>query len=76
VGWWTWVARTLPGDAEAGGVLMVAVLQLAIALGSTAGGVRFDSRGYQSTFAFSAALLLVGGFLVVVMARTNGTVSS
>ena len=31
-GWWTWIARTLPDDAEAGGGLMVAVIQLSIAL--------------------------------------------
>lgn len=32
VGWWTWLARSLPEDAEAGGGLMVAVIQLAITL--------------------------------------------
>ncbi|SUX73355.1 ribonucleoside transporter [Citrobacter freundii] len=37
-GWWTWIARTLPDDAEVGGGLMVAVIQLSIALGSTVGG--------------------------------------
>ena len=31
VGWWTWLAQTLPDDSEAGGGLMVAVVQLAIA---------------------------------------------
>jgi predicted MFS family arabinose efflux permease len=69
VGWWTWVARTLPQDAEAGGGLMVAVVQLAIALGSTVGGVLFDSSGYQSTFAVSAGLLLVAAFLAFLTAR-------
>ncbi|PZP91120.1 MAG: MFS transporter [Variovorax paradoxus] len=69
VGWWLWVARTLPHDAEAGGGLMVAVVQLAIALGSTVGGVLFDSSGYRGTFVFSAGLLLVGAFLVVLTAR-------
>ena len=69
VGWWLWVARTLPQDAEAGGGLMVAVVQLAIALGSTVGGLLFDSRGYQGTFVFSAGLLLVGAFMVVLTAR-------
>lgn len=68
VGWWTWIARTLPNDAEAGGGLMVAVVQLSIALGSTVGGVLFDSSGYQSTFAFSAILLLFGAFLVFLTA--------
>lgn len=39
VGWWTWLARTLPDDAEAGGGLMVAIIQLAIATGATLGMV-------------------------------------
>lgn len=71
VGWWTWIARSLPHDAEAGGGLMVAVVQVAIALGSTVGGVLFDARGYASAFAWSAGLLLLGGFLVCVMARDD-----
>lgn len=71
VGWWTWVARTLPQDAEAGGGLMVAVIQLAIALGSTVGGVLFDSSGYQSTFAVSAGLLLAAAILACLTARAD-----
>jgi predicted MFS family arabinose efflux permease len=71
VGWWMWIARTLPADAEAGGGLMVAVVQLCIALGSTLGGVLFDSSGFQSTFAFSAGLLLVGAFVVLLTARAE-----
>ncbi|PYG49651.1 putative MFS family arabinose efflux permease [Pantoea sp. AG1095] len=57
-GWWTWLARTLPEDAEAGGGLMVAVIQLSIALGSTVGGLIFDSLGWQSAFGLSGLLLL------------------
>ncbi|WP_285130781.1 MFS transporter [Leclercia adecarboxylata] len=57
-GWWTWIARTLPEDAEAGGGLMVAVIQLSIALGSTVGGMVFDNVGWRSTFAMSGILLL------------------
>ncbi|MGJ7492454.1 MFS transporter [Variovorax sp. ZT4R33] len=71
VGWWTWIARTLPQDAEAGGGLMVAVVQLSIALGSTVGGLLFDGSGYRSTFAFSAALLMIGAFLVFFTARAD-----
>jgi predicted MFS family arabinose efflux permease len=57
VGWWTWLSRVLPDDAEAGGGLMVAVVQLAIALGATVGGVVYDASGYRSTFAVGAAAL-------------------
>jgi len=68
VGWWTWLARTLPKNAEAGGGLMVAVIQLAIMLGAAFGGVLFDTRGYQATFHMSAVLLLVSaGFVVLTV---------
>ena len=57
VGWWTWLAQTLPHEAEAGGGLMVAVIQLAITLGAALGGLLFDTYGYVSTFLFSAFML-------------------
>jgi predicted MFS family arabinose efflux permease len=71
VGWWTWVARTLPDDAEAGGGLMVAVVQLAIGLGSTAGGLLLDRSGYQSAFALSALVLLVAAGMVYLTCRAS-----
>lgn len=63
VGWWSWLARTLPENAEVGGGLMVAVIQLAIAVGSTLGGVLFDHNGYQVTFIVSAIILMISAFL-------------
>lgn len=71
VGWWAWVAKTFPHDAEAGGGLLVAVVQMAIALGSTVGGVLFDHSGYASTFAASAALLGVAALMAGLTARTR-----
>jgi len=71
VAWWTWLAKTLPDDAEAGGGLMVAIIQLAIALGATLGGVVFDLSGYRATFEMSAALLLVAAALAVFAARSG-----
>lgn len=68
-GWWTWIARTLPEDAEAGGGLMVAVIQLSIALGSTVGGLMFDHLGWQSAFAMSGVLLLCAGVLTLITSR-------
>lgn len=72
VGWWTWLSRTLPDDAEAGGGLMVAIIQLAIAAGATVGGVAFDLRGYQATFELSAALLGVATLLAYLASRRPG----
>ncbi|WP_085716610.1 MFS transporter [Pseudomonas sp. B28(2017)] len=69
VGWWTWLAKTLPQEAEAGGGLMVAIIQFAIAAGATVGGIVFDLSGYQATFELSAALLVVAGALAVLAAR-------
>ena len=71
VGWWSWIAEALPHDAEAGGGLMVAVIQLAIALGSTVGGVLFDASGYRSTFVASASVLLIGAFLTFQTSRAH-----
>jgi predicted MFS family arabinose efflux permease len=73
VGWWSWLARTLPENAEAGGGLMVAVVQLAIGLGSTVGGLLFDMSGYQNTFVASAALLLISAFLAFLTSRAERT---
>lgn len=72
VAWWTWLSKTLPHEAEAGGGLMVGVIQTAIALGASIGGVFFDHIGLNSVFFFSAALLLVGAVLAA-MATSNAT---
>ncbi len=72
-GWWTWIARTLPDDAEVGGGLMVAVIQLSIALGSTVGGTVFDFLGWQSVFAMSGVLLTVGAALTFFISRQEAS---
>jgi predicted MFS family arabinose efflux permease len=75
VAWWTWLSRTLPDDAEAGGGLMVAVIQLAITLGATIGGFLFDTAGYRATFLASAALLGASTLVGVAAARRSATPS-
>ncbi|MCX2868439.1 MFS transporter [Kluyvera cryocrescens] len=75
-GWWTWLARTLPDNAEAGGGLMVAIIQLAIAVGSTVGGFVFDNQGWQSGFALSAALLLSAAVMTWFALRQQGGIRS
>lgn len=71
VGWWSWIAQAMPHDAEAGGGLMVAVIQLSIALGSTMGGLLFDAAGYRSTFMASAAVLLLAAGLAWLTAMAS-----
>ncbi|MDU0342550.1 MFS transporter [Bosea rubneri] len=58
VGWGTWLSRVLSDDAEAGGGLQVAVIQLAITVGAASGGLLFDWSGWWNTFALAAILLL------------------
>lgn len=70
VGWFTWLTRTLPKDAEAGGGLMVAVIQLAITLGATAGGLLYDGMGYSATFIASGVFLLAAALLAWKVSRT------
>ena len=69
VGWGTWLSRTLPEDAEAGGGLMVATIQLAITLGASVGGFLFDLSGYRGTFGISAALLCASALLAFLSWR-------
>ena len=71
VGWWSWLAKALPKDAEAGGGLMVAVIQLSIALGSTLGGLLFDASGYRMTFLASAVLLMLAAALTLFTSRNR-----
>ncbi|OLY72943.1 transcriptional regulator [Pseudomonas sp. ATCC PTA-122608] len=71
VGWFTWLSRTLPQDAEAGGGLMVAVIQLAITLGATVGGVLYDGAGYRATFIVSGVFLLLACVLALLVSRTD-----
>jgi len=70
VGWWTWLAQTLPEDAEAGGGLLVAIVQLAIAAGAIVGGLAFDLSGYKATFELSAAVLVIASVLAWLAGRS------
>ncbi|WP_082478396.1 MFS transporter [Rhizobium sp. Leaf386] len=71
VGWGVWLTRYLPRDAETGGGLMVATIQLAITLGATIGGILFDALGYRATFFTSAGILAVGALLAYLSHRTS-----
>lgn len=69
VAWGLWLSRALPEEAEAGGGLMVAVIQLAITLGASLGGQLFDAAGWWSPFAFGVVILLFSALFAVLAAR-------
>ncbi len=75
VAWSTWLTRTLPRDAEAGGGLMVATIQLAITAGATLGGVVFDTRGAVADFLGSAAILALAALAAFVASRAQPRVA-
>ncbi|MNH16777.1 hypothetical protein D3C79_764260 [compost metagenome] len=52
--------------------MMVAVIQLAITAGATAGGMLYDGMGYQATFIASGIFLLIATALSVVTSRWRG----
>ncbi|CAI3102969.1 Purine ribonucleoside efflux pump NepI [Acinetobacter calcoaceticus] len=70
VAWNTWLAQTLHQDAEVGGGLMVAIIQFAITLGATVGGLLYDSHGYSATFYMSATILLLGTLIAFITWRS------
>lgn len=70
VAWNTWLAQTLHQDTEVGGGLMVAIIQFAITLGATVGGLLYDSHGYSATFYMSAIVLLFGAITAFITWRS------
>jgi predicted MFS family arabinose efflux permease len=72
VGWGTWLSRTLPEEAEAGGGLMVATIQLGITLGASVGGLLFDLGGHRVTFGASAVMLSASAVLALLGWRRAG----
>ncbi|WP_159992253.1 MFS transporter [Roseomonas sp. 18066] len=69
VGWSTWLARAVPDEAESGGGLIVAAVQLAIAGGAALGGLAFHLGGIGSVFAGGGTLLLAATLIVAAGVR-------
>jgi predicted MFS family arabinose efflux permease len=76
VAWSTWLTRTLPDDAEAGGGLMVATIQLAITAGAAFGGLVFDAGGAVADFLSSGAVLALAAVAAFAGSRMQGTGAS
>jgi len=71
VAWGLWLSKTLPDDAEAGGGLMVATIQMAITMGAGLGGFMFDAMGWWSPFAFGVAVLIGSAAFAWAALRNN-----
>ncbi|WP_242495713.1 hypothetical protein [Salinicola tamaricis] len=66
----------MPDEAESGGGLIVASIQLAIALGAAVGGVVFGIGGVLAVCATAGTLLLAGAALVLAGVKTRPVAAS
>ena len=66
VAWSTLLARAVPDEAESGGGLIVAAVQLAITFGAAGGGVIYALAGVAGVFATGGALMLVTTAVILV----------
>ncbi|RPE04686.1 MFS transporter [Candidatus Pantoea deserta] len=71
-GWSTWISRAVPDDAESGGGLLVATIQLAITAGAAAGGWMFDLQGAGGVFLASGVLMLLAALTIFTRVRHHG----
>lgn len=77
VAWSTWLARTVPDEAESAGGLLVAAIQFAIAMGAAVGGLIFDASGAAGVFTASGVVLAVAaiGIMLGVKPRPAAAVA-
>ncbi len=69
VAWFSWLAREVPDESEAGGSLMVGAIQVAIMAGAGLGGTLLDHVGVDATFIGAAVLLLAAAALAARSSR-------
>jgi predicted MFS family arabinose efflux permease len=71
IGWNTWIARTMAEKAEPAGGLLVASIQLGIALGAGLGGITFDQFGARGPFAVAIVVYGVCAALTLAAFRSG-----
>ena len=76
VAWSTWITRTVPDEAETGGGLIVAAVQLAIAMGAGIGGAVFDVSGADGVFTLGGLVLLAAAAMIGVSVRPRSAVAA
>lgn len=63
----TWMAGATPEGAEAGLAMFVTTIQVALAVGSTLGGVAVSVSGLAADFGFAAVVALLGSAVLVLL---------
>ncbi|MGN7773806.1 MFS transporter [Phyllobacterium sp. 22552] len=76
VAWSTWVARSVPDQAESAGGMVVASVQGAIAAGAATGGLMFGLSGIVGVFLGGSVVMLIAALIIAlcvkVIPRTRG----
>jgi DHA1 family purine ribonucleoside efflux pump-like MFS transporter len=67
VAWSTWVSKKVPDEAESAGGLLVASIQLGMAIGAGVGGLLFDRSGSNGVFIGSAATLMIATIIITTL---------
>ncbi len=71
VAWSTWVARSVPDQAESAGGMVVASVQGAIAAGAATGGLMFGLTGIGGVFAGGSIVMLLAALLIALRVKVN-----
>ena len=71
VSWSTWLTRELADDAETGGGLIVAAINLAIAGGAGMGGVLLEIVGSRGVFLMSGLICVLATFIILTRVRID-----
>jgi DHA1 family purine ribonucleoside efflux pump-like MFS transporter len=66
----------VPDEAESGGGLIVAAVQLAITMGAAAGGAIFDVSGAKGVFTASAAVLFAAALIIALNFRVRSVLAT
>ena len=76
VAWSTWIARMVPDEAESGGALLVASIQLAITFGAAIGGLLLDKFAVQGSLTGGIFMLLIATLIIITGLKTASSKKS
>jgi predicted MFS family arabinose efflux permease len=71
VGWTTWLTKTIPDEAESGGGIQIAAIQLAITTGAGIGGLFFDFTGVIGVFICSSIITILAAYVAFIAFKIN-----
>ena len=72
VSWSTWITRAMPDQAEAGGGLIVAAINFAIAAGAGLGGGLLEYYGPRGVFLISGLILIAAVTTIILRVKLAG----